>query len=628
MEEQLPEPKRRKIREVVLDILKTADIETATEYSVRTTVAQQLGTEILNIQEKQFIRHVIESFLLSTVEQPTLDFVAEVQLSADNVPTQKQEADGSLPNGNFLDSNENNCRTICKLSDKRSIGILDIHGKPFVAIRDFYEKDGKLVPSSRGINLSAQQWSSFRSSFPAIVEAIATMESKIRLTTCENQTAADVAAQGREQIQTNISQSVNHQEGKLSAVRNENGDDVCNSAIITNSQVQMPIERQQTEADISNSLPCFSPQGHIQQSSRTTSLAQMPIKTIRLDGKNYYCWKHQTEFFLKQLNIAYVLSEPCPNTLENRQKWVDDDYLSCRNILNSLSDKLFEEYSKKNYSAKELWEELRSTFDEDFGTKSSEVNKYLQFQMVDGISILEQVQELHKIVDSLMASGIWIDENFHISAIIAKLPPSWKDCRTRLMHENVLSLDMLMHHLRVEENCRNRYRNDKHEKRVGARKKDLSKKQCYNCGKEGHISKYCTERNYQVCEKSNGRESETFPVVTEAKINGQCYNCGKEGHISKYCTERNYQVLEKSNGKESETIPVTEAKINGQCYSCGKEGHISKNCRERNYQVSEKSNGRESETIPIIAEARINGKTNELVAIVTGVKSNGKSDKS
>ncbi|XP_016461387.2 uncharacterized protein LOC107784729 [Nicotiana tabacum] len=624
MEEQLPDPKRRKIQGIVLDILKTADIETATEYSVRTTAAQQLGTEILNIQEKNYIRHVVESFLLSTVEKPTLDnnrristaeketnkdFVAEEQLSADHPPTQQQEADGSLPNPHFVDSNENNCRTICKLSGKRSVGILDIHGKPFVAIRDFYEKDGKLVPSSRGINLSAQQWSSFRSSFPAIVEAIATMESKIRLTTSENQTAAEVAANGREQIQTNISQSVNHQEGKITADRKENGDDVCNSAIITNSQVQMPLERQQTEAGISNSAPCFAPQGQIQQSSRTTSLAQslVPVKTIRLDGTNYYCWKHQIEFFLKQLNIAYVLSEPCPNTLENRQKWVDDDYLCCRNISNSLSDKLFEEYSKKNYSAKELWEELRSTYDEDFGTKSSEVNKYLQFQMVDGISILEQVQELHKIADSLMASGIWIDENFHISAIIAKLPPSWKDCRARLMHENVLSLDMLMHHLRVEEDCRNRYKNDKLEKRVGARKKDLTKKQCYNCGKEGHISKYCTERNYQVFEKSNGKESETIPVITEGKINGQCYNCGKEGHISKYCTERNYQVFEKSNGKESETIPViTEGKINGQCYNCGKEGHISKYCTERNYQVLEKSNGKESETIPV-TEAKING---------------------
>lgn len=88
--------------------------------------------------------------------------------------------------------------------------------------------------------------------------------------------------------------------------------------------------------------------------------------------------------------------------------------------------------------------------------------------MVDGIAILEQV---HNIAGSLMASGIWINENFHISAIIAKLSPSWKYCHAMLVHENVLSLDMLMHQQRVEEDCCNRCRNDNHEKRVGARKR-------------------------------------------------------------------------------------------------------------------------------------------------------------
>lgn len=297
----------------------------------------------------------------------------------------QQEADVSLPDGRFVDSYENSGRVICKLSDKRSVGVLDIQGKPFVSIRDFYEKDGKLVPSARGINLSAMQWSSFRSSFPAIMEAIATMESKLRSTTGGNQVVEEVATQASEKSHTDISVSVDKREGQN---RKEYGD-ICNSVTATLSQVQMPIERQQTGAAISNSSPCFVPQRQIRQSSLKTFPAQslLPIKTTRLHGKNYYCWKHQMEFTLKQLNIAYVLTEPCPYILENlgagiddvvqakraAQKWVDDDYLCCRDILSSLSDKLFEEYSEKNYSAKELWQELISTYDEDFGTKSSEV---------------------------------------------------------------------------------------------------------------------------------------------------------------------------------------------------------------------------------------------------------------
>ncbi|XP_059318222.1 uncharacterized protein LOC132068604 [Lycium ferocissimum] len=529
--EQIPEPKRRKIRQVVLDILKTADLETATEFSVRTNAANLLGIQIFDLQEKQFIRRVLESFLLLDNNSKSNGEAVkrgEKQLTANLT---QQEANVSLPSERFVES----YRFICKLSDKTRVGILDIQGKPFVSIRDFYEKDEKLVPSVRGINLSARQWSSFKSSFPAIMEAIETMESKLRSKTGGNQAVLEAATQASEQSQTNIPPSVDQREGQN---RKENGDDICNSVTATNSLVQMPIERrQETGSGISNLSPCFAPQRQIRQNSLTTFPAQslLPIKTTRLDGKNYYCWKHQMEFSLKQLNIAYVLTEPCPYILENlvlgtdefvqakraAQKWIDDDYLCCHNILSSLSDKLFEEYSKKNYSAKELWQELRATYDEDFGTKSSEVNKYLQFQMIDGISILEQVQELHKIADSLMASGIWIDENFHVNAIISKLPPSWKDCRARLMHEEVMSLNMLMHRIREEEDSHNRYRNEKRSNKVGARKRDHTNKQCYICGKEGHIAKNCRERNYQVSDKSNVKESETFPVVTDVKINGK-----------------------------------------------------------------------------------------------------------
>ncbi|KAK4352937.1 hypothetical protein RND71_028455 [Anisodus tanguticus] len=157
MDQQLPESKRRKIRDIVFHILQTADLETATEQSVRTTAAEQLEEPPPTLGNSK-------SKSNGAVEKGSIDFLPE-------------EADVSLPNGN-------NGRVICKcpylrkleavvkvieqlessgsgiwevveepsslsLSDKRSVGILDIQGKPFVSIRDFYEKDGKLVPSSR-----------------------------------------------------------------------------------------------------------------------------------------------------------------------------------------------------------------------------------------------------------------------------------------------------------------------------------------------------------------------------------------------------------------------------------------------------------------------------------------------
>lgn len=222
-------------------------------------------------------------------------------------------------------------------------------------------------------------------------------------------------------------------------------------------QEQNPIPRKQIESETSNPPSTSVPQANGRPNTPTPFSPQslVPIEPTRLNGKNYYFWAQQIEFFLNQLKIAYVLTEPCPHIPLEARKWTDDDYICRRNILNSLSDHLFDQYSKRSYTAKELWEELKFAFNEDFGAKRSDVHQYIHFEMVDGISVLEQVQILNNIADSVIASGIFFDENFHVSSIVTKLPPSWKDCRAKLMREEFLPFNKLMHHLRVEEESRN-----------------------------------------------------------------------------------------------------------------------------------------------------------------------------
>lgn len=50
-----------------------------------------------------------------------------------------------------------------------------------------------------------------------------------------------------------------------------------------------------------------------------------------------------------------------------------------------------------------------------------------------------------------------IPETFQVGAIIAKLPPSWKEYRKKLLHSyEDLSLEKLQKHLRIEEETKNR----------------------------------------------------------------------------------------------------------------------------------------------------------------------------
>ncbi|GAV57803.1 LOW QUALITY PROTEIN: PC4 domain-containing protein/UBN2_2 domain-containing protein, partial [Cephalotus follicularis] len=366
------------------------------------------------------------------------------------------------------------------LSNKRSVVVQDYKGKSFVSIRDFYRKDGKQLPSAKGISLTTEQWSAFKKSIPAIEEAVMKMQSKLRS-----------AVDGD---QTDLSQSVTASTHEL-----------------------------------------------------------VPIEINHFDGKNYHSWAAQMEFFLKQLKVAYALADACQcvnfspvaSTKEiaeakaAQQKWINDDYICHHNIMSCLSDHLYVQYSKKTKSAKELWELKLVYFYEEFGTKRSQVKKYIEFQMVDHRSVTEQVQELNRIADFVVAAGMLFEENFHVNTIISKLSPSWKGFCVKLMAEEYMSFWMLMDRIRIEEESHNKNKQGEPANRLSSRPRIREMKKlgirwkrqetetdnkamfCYSCDKNGHISKNCHSK--KVVNEINGRQHEDnltthTPVLMEVNV--------------------------------------------------------------------------------------------------------------
>ncbi|KAL4562612.1 hypothetical protein LXL04_026640 [Taraxacum kok-saghyz] len=402
-----------KLEETVIQILKSADLEIATELVVRREAERLLGVDLSDIASKRLVRRVVESFLLST---SPADEVRQGTEQVDKSPTD---------NNRNVVSDEGGGRVIFKLPGMMRVSLQKFKKTKLLSIREYYQKEQLMFPSGTGITLNPKEWSAFCSSFNDIEEAITKMESRTR------------------------------SEG---------------------------IGKKQTEAEVSNPPHPL-----------------IPIATTRFTGRNYYCWKRQMEFFLNQLRVSYVLFEPCPKipfsppaSLKDisqaksyLQQWTNDDYLCRHTILNSLSDHLFDQYSiKTSLNAREIWEEIKSCYDDDFGTKRSHVNNYIQFQMIDGVSVVEQVEELHRIAGTITASGIHIDENFHISVIISKLPASWKNVRAKLMQEEHLPLDKLIFRLKDEEDSRSQ------QQRWKRKEKDM-RGVCFGCHKEGHIRRDC-----------------------------------------------------------------------------------------------------------------------------------------
>lgn len=71
-----------KIEESVREILATSDLETATEFSVRSAAAHRLGLDLSGFAVQQLIRQVVDIFLLSTAVRNLLG--ADNNTSANN----------------------------------------------------------------------------------------------------------------------------------------------------------------------------------------------------------------------------------------------------------------------------------------------------------------------------------------------------------------------------------------------------------------------------------------------------------------------------------------------------------------------------------------------------------------
>ncbi|XP_058783461.1 uncharacterized protein LOC131658150 [Vicia villosa] len=192
------------------------------------------------------------------------------------------------------------------------------------------------------------------------------------------------------------------------------------------------------------------------------------VKLDRFDGTNYTRWQDKMTFLLTTLKIQYVLDpdleeipEPTPddtNEIKKERKKRKEDELLCRgHILNTLSDRLYDLYTD-TASAKEIWKALEFKFKaEEEGTKKFLISKYFDFKMLDSKPILAQVHELQVLVNKIKAVKIDVPEACQVGAIIAKLPPSWKGYRKKLLHSSEdLSLEKLQKHLRIEEETKDR----------------------------------------------------------------------------------------------------------------------------------------------------------------------------
>ncbi|XP_070024877.1 uncharacterized protein [Nicotiana sylvestris] len=207
-------------------------------------------------------------------------------------------------------------------------------------------------------------------------------------------------------------------------------------------------------------------------------------KPRKFSGVDFKRWQQKMFFYQTTLSLQRFIQEDVPvvpeGTPENEcflvtEAWKHSDFL-CKNYISSgLEDSLYNVYSVMKTS-KELWNALEKKYKtEDVGLKKFVAAKFLDFKMINGKSIIAQVQELQVIVHDLLAGGMKrvnifiqdinyctnykymikgmaINEAFQVAAFIEKLPPLWKDFKNYLKYKRKeMALEDLIVRLRIEE---------------------------------------------------------------------------------------------------------------------------------------------------------------------------------
>ncbi|CAJ2634277.1 unnamed protein product [Trifolium pratense] len=309
-------------------------------------------------------------------------------------------------------------------------------------------------------------------------------------------------------------------------------------------------------------------------------------RPFKFEGNHFKRWQQKMFFFLTLKKCAYVLKQPIPvvpaeasasasgtneqtvNTngdavsaekdkgkataeqlkekalqLEiDRQLWIDNDYVCKNYIINGLEDDLYDYYRTYN-TASDVWEALSKKYDtEEAGVKKYAVSRYLKYQMVDERSVEVQSHELQKIAHEIITEGMPLHEQFQISVIIDKLPPSWKDFKNQLRHKTKeFSIEGLITRLRIEEESRKQDMKEEekilvvsntNKKKFGAALKPTGKplknqnqSRVQNRVKNGNPVRGHIAKQHQQQPPPRNDAVEPF----------YCFNCWKTGHISKKC---------------------------------------------------------------------------------------------
>ncbi|CAI5526767.1 unnamed protein product [Closterium sp. Naga37s-1] len=171
-----------RLREVVTAILEAGDLEELTEKKVRQLAREKTGIDTSADANKQLIHKIVKAFVEEEAEDPIEKKRKRRRKGSDeDSGSEKEEEEEeeeekgrgkSRKGGKKWKVGDGGELVICELSGKRKLTVSEFKGRLLVSIREYYEKGGKDMPSSKGISLPPDQWDKLVRHIDTVQEAI------------------------------------------------------------------------------------------------------------------------------------------------------------------------------------------------------------------------------------------------------------------------------------------------------------------------------------------------------------------------------------------------------------------------------------------------------------------------
>ncbi|XP_024367313.1 RNA polymerase II transcriptional coactivator KELP [Physcomitrium patens] len=198
-----------RVRATVEEILAEVNIEEVSAKQVRDMAAQRTGLDLSSREGKKFVSSVIKKALDSAadasyaeagapnpkvpvereepeVEEDSRDRCSKKMKVSEDVKEDEdihdqvyeEDAEEASREGDkpIYEKDEEGNIIICELSAKRKVVVSQFRGKTLISVREYYERDGKVLPSAKGISLTAEQFQVLAKSAKDVEAAISSLQ--------------------------------------------------------------------------------------------------------------------------------------------------------------------------------------------------------------------------------------------------------------------------------------------------------------------------------------------------------------------------------------------------------------------------------------------------------------------